>query len=37
MIQEIGSSKQILFEPKHPYTVSLIKKHPFEIEERGVS
>ncbi len=35
MIQEIGSSKQILFEPKHPYTVSLIKSIPSKSKNEG--
>ncbi|HXQ92474.1 MAG TPA: ABC transporter ATP-binding protein [Nitrososphaerales archaeon] len=35
MIQEIGSSKQILYEPKHPYTVSLIKSIPSKSKGEG--
>jgi peptide/nickel transport system ATP-binding protein len=35
MVQEIGSSKQILLEPKHPYTVSLIKSIPSKSKGEG--
>ena len=35
MIQEIGTSHQILSEPKHPYTVSLIKSIPSRTKREG--
>jgi peptide/nickel transport system ATP-binding protein len=35
MVQEIGSSKQVLSEPKHPYTASLIKSIPSKTKREG--
>jgi peptide/nickel transport system ATP-binding protein len=35
MVQEIGPSKQVLTEPKHPYTVSLIKSIPAQTKRAG--
>jgi len=36
MIQEIGSSKQILSDPKHPYTAGLIKSIPSKTKREGL-
>jgi peptide/nickel transport system ATP-binding protein len=35
MLQEIGSSKQILTDPKHPYTVGLIESIPKKSKKEG--
>jgi oligopeptide/dipeptide ABC transporter ATP-binding protein len=35
MVQEIGTSKQILSDPKHPYTASLIKSIPSKTKYDG--
>jgi peptide/nickel transport system ATP-binding protein len=35
MLQEIGSSLQILTDPKHPYTASLIKSIPSKTKKEG--
>ncbi len=34
-IQEIGSAKSVLQDPKHPYTVSLIKSLPTKTKDEG--
>ncbi|HYB67082.1 MAG TPA: ABC transporter ATP-binding protein [Candidatus Acidoferrales bacterium] len=35
MVQEIGSAKQILSDPKHPYTLGLIKSIPSKAKNEG--
>ena len=35
MVQEIGPARQILSDPKHPYTVGLIKSIPSKAKNEG--
>ena len=35
MVQEIGPARQILLDPKHPYTLGLIKSIPSKAKDEG--
>ena len=35
MVQEVGPTSKILFEPRHPYTVGLINSVPSKTKEEG--